>query len=197
MAVFIAVTGAIGSGKTTVLKRMLSLGYECLSADEVIQTLYACDQGVIAKIKHIAPQSFDHKGVLNKALLRQWCIENNQFHRLEALVHPFFFRFCIQWMHERIHKQAFYFLEVPLLFETKSQMLFHKVLTVYTPCFLRQERLLNSRSISSQEIETINAKQISWQGGLLSLSDCVINNAYGNKALDEKIQNFLRTLYLL
>ena len=54
MKKLIAITGGIGSGKSTVTKIISSLGYPTISCDAVTQQLYK-SQKVLRKIKKIIP----------------------------------------------------------------------------------------------------------------------------------------------
>ena len=40
----IAVTGNIGSGKSEVIKFLSSIGYQCISSDHIIKSLYQNNQ---------------------------------------------------------------------------------------------------------------------------------------------------------
>lgn len=89
MTISIALTGGIGSGKSTVSKLFHELGAPIIDADVIAHQLVQKGQPALESIRDtIGTQFVTHEG-LNRALLRQAIFDDPALkHKLEALLHP-------------------------------------------------------------------------------------------------------------
>ena len=62
----IAITGNIGSGKSEAIKFLSSLGYKCISSDQIIKSLYQNDQSRNYILKRIGVTNKNYKEEINK-----------------------------------------------------------------------------------------------------------------------------------
>ena len=86
--IFVAITGSIGCGKTTVANVLRKLGYLVYDADKWVKILYF-KKDFLSEIQKYFPQVFVN-GVFNKKMLRSVVFQNPQKLKiLENLIHPF------------------------------------------------------------------------------------------------------------
>ena len=86
----VALTGGIGSGKSTVASLFAALGVQVIDADAVAHALTAPGQPTVMEIgRAFGPGLVDDAGALDRAALRRIVFADaTQRRRLEALLHP-------------------------------------------------------------------------------------------------------------
>lgn len=122
-----AIVGKIASGKSTALKFFKSLGYNTISADEIVKILYQ-KPDVILKIKrHFASAVINN--VIDTKVLRD-IINNSPIKKkqLENIIHPLVENELNEFIHHSHTK--FTFIEVPLLFEANMDYLADKIIGI-------------------------------------------------------------------
>ena len=122
----IAITGGIGSGKTSVSKIIKSLGYKVFSADETysellndksfVKTIY--DALDIKSTNYV----FDRKLVANKVFNDNDCLK-----KLNDITHPLIMK---KMLENSKNESGVIFNEVPLLFESGYQNLYDEIIVV-------------------------------------------------------------------
>ena len=86
--IFVAITGSIGCGKTTVSNLLRKLGYLVYDADKWVRVLYF-KKDFLKEIQKYFPQVFKND-VFDKKLLRSIVFQDpQQLKILENLIHPF------------------------------------------------------------------------------------------------------------
>lgn len=179
-----AITGTIGSGKSTLTK-IIAKSYPTISADEIVANMYL-DKDFA---KMINKQFLDNENeTVNKADLSKVIFSDAQKKQdLEAIIHPLVKKEIIQWLNIQ---KGLCFTEVPLLFEANLQDLFDGVILVVAQNEKIVERLEVSRNQSRKKTLSIIAKQMDVKTKI-EKSDIVIENNEGLKQLKEKIENLL------
>ena len=146
----IGLTGGIGSGKSTVAKRLVSLGATEIDADllarEVVEPGSA---GLIQVAERFGKDLIQSDGTLNRAALAQRAFASEVDRKdLEGILHPL----IQQLSRERIAStRGIVVYTIPLLVESKSQLPFDKVITVSAPESIRVQRLVESRGMTEEE----------------------------------------------
>lgn len=123
----IAVTGGIGSGKSTVCEILKSHGYPVFSCDAIYGELQLRKE-YIRKLKEAFPNAVK-EGAIDKKILSAVVFENPaELKRLNAISHPL----IMQELNSRMEKSSsrLVFAEVPLLFEGGYQNLFDRIIVV-------------------------------------------------------------------
>lgn len=135
----IAISGTIGSGKSTVLNYLKEKGYAVFSCDEYNAFLLKKDNMGYLLIKEAFPEVFINDELDKKALSN--IIFNNPEKKeiLENIQHPL----IIEEMLRQKEKNDIFFAEVPLLFEKNLQDYFDLCLLVVTDEDKAIERLQN------------------------------------------------------
>lgn len=165
----IAITGGIGSGKSTVARIIRSLGYPVYSADEEY-ALVLRDQTVLEKIGESFPVVKD--GVLDRKALSEIVFSDKEaLMRLNQITHPVIMEKLLSKMTEEIS-----FAEVPLLFEGKYESLFDNVIVVMRPLPQRVSSVTERSHISEKEVLDRIQNQFDYANNDLSAHTIIENN---------------------
>ena len=173
MGVLIGLTGGIGSGKSTVAKRLVELGATEIDADLLAREVVAPGtEGLEAVAGLFGEDLVNADGNLDRALLAQRAFSSEENRKaLEAILHPLIQRLS----RERISQAAgLVVYTIPLLVETDSTLPFDKIVTVSAPEDVRVERLVQSRGMTETEAKARIAAQAS-DAQREAIADFVIN----------------------
>ena len=190
----IALTGGIGSGKSTVAALFAKRGAPVIDADSIARELAAPGQPALQKmIEAFGQHIIQANGALDRKKLRE-IIFNDQTAkaRLEAILHTLVYA----EIDRRIDRAEYpYCLAViPLLLETGRQARFDRVLLIDLPERLQHERALRRDRSAPALIKKMIASQITRADRLQYGAD-VIDNTGAIDALDGQAQS-LHARYL-
>lgn len=184
--IIIAVTGGIGSGKSTVLKILRESDFSTVSCDDVYKKI--SNSCVYKKrIKEIFPDCVKGKWFLSvekKALSNKVFNDKKELEKLNSITHPLIMERALKQANRS--KTTLSFVEVPLLFEGKFQNLFHHVIVVKRALSDRIESVKIRSKLSEKEILERMNNQIDYES--FDFSDyTVIENNGTERELREKI----------
>lgn len=171
----IAITGNIGTGKSTVCKVFESLGIEVYYADPEARKFYR-DKNVIASVRDIFGNSiFDAEDNLRPSELAMLVFNDPvKLGQLNSIIHPLVLEDFLQWTDQR--DDAKYILyESALLFESGFHKHFDKSIVVTAPITLARSRVVSNGMISAQDFEARNATQMP-QEEKAKMADIIIKN---------------------
>ena len=155
--IFVAITGSIGCGKTTVCNLLKKLGYQVFNADKWVKYLYYKKEFLDVILQKF-PETFVN-GEFDKRLLRSFVFENpDQLKILEGLIHPFLKKKLKKLIRKyRNETDGIVFFEAPLLFELKWEKFFDYVVVADVDYNIQKERVMMRDNISEEEFVKINA----------------------------------------
>ncbi len=186
----LAITGIIGSGKSTVLKSLATLlGAETFSADEENRRLLDEDVDVRQLLISLFGGScYQPDGRADSEKLSEIIRHDQRARRkLEEILHP---RLQECWKPRasqfRKSSKAFFIAEIPLLYENRLESFFDKTLVVGCSDFLRRERLFQFRSLTCAEAQSWENMQDS-QESKIARTDYLLWNDGGNTALQQQL----------
>ena len=190
----IALTGGIGSGKTSIASIFKNLGVPIIDSDtiskEIILPGKSCFKDIV---NEFGEEILTNKGTIDRYKLRDIIFNNDKARiKLENITHPIIFKnIDIQ---TSLINYPYCLVIVPLLIETKSVKYFDKVLLVDTLENIQFERVTKRDSISPALLRKIIKTQVT-RSERLKYADDIIenNNEIGN--LNEYI-NILHKKYL-
>ncbi len=138
----IALTGGIGSGKSTVAAEWVRLGAREIDADQLArEVVEPGSRGLAMLVDEFGEQVLDANGSLNRAKLAEMSFSDPSIRkRVEAILHPLIQDLALQRTSENSEGVTVY--TIPLLVETKSPLKFDKVVTISCPEEVRLERLI-------------------------------------------------------
>ena len=172
----IAITGGIGSGKSTVLKILKDEGFSVFSCDEIYKEILS-DKEYIQKICLAFPSVIENNAINKKKLAD--IIFNNKEKRalLDSIAHPL----IMGRLREKMSQEnGLVFAEVPLLFESGYEHMFDGVIVV--------QRSINDR------IHAVAARDKLGENEVISR----INSQYNYDMLEmdaTKNEGFIQILY--
>ena len=150
MKMKIAITGGIGSGKSTVAGLLKNKGYDVFSCDEIYRELL-CDERYIAEVARLFPEAVENH-VINKERLSKIVFADESARKeLNALAHPWIMRTLFIKMENAKGKYAF--AEVPLLFEEGYEDKFDKIIVVLRDEEDRITSVMQRSGLSRQEVQ--------------------------------------------
>ena len=178
----IGLTGGIGSGKSTVAKRLVELGATEVDADLLAREVVAPGtEGLEAVAKRFGEDLVSSDGSLDRALLAQRAFSSEENRKaLEAILHPLIQKLS----RERIAQaNGLVVYTIPLLVETNSTLPFDKIVTVSAPVEVRVRRLVESRGMSEAEANSRIAAQATDEqreavADYTINSDCTLDELY-------------------
>ncbi|MCD6490278.1 MAG: dephospho-CoA kinase [Thermodesulfobacterium sp.] len=137
----IAITGNLGTGKTTILKILQDLGFSTFSCDEAVKELYK-DLNVKEEIvKIFGKEIFESEGEINKKKILEKILRDQELKkRLESILHPLVKKKLLEFIKEK-EKEKVIFAEVPLLFEIEWEGLFDEIWVVSCSEKTQKERI--------------------------------------------------------
>lgn len=122
----IAITGGIGSGKSTVLEIIRGEGFPVYSCDEIYNQLLS-GAGLTAEIGKAFNDVVDENGKLDRKKLGALVFSNAaELEKLNNITHPKIFKAVF----EKMQDKEISFCEVPLLFESGYEKYFDNVIVV-------------------------------------------------------------------
>ena len=154
----IALTGSIGMGKSTVAKMFEAAGVPVFDADSVVRQLQGPGGLLVDRIGELFPGTV-RCGTLDRDCLAQIVLEDPaKLAALEALVHPAVREWRESFIERNAAAPALVF-EIPLLFETRGEKEFDKVVVVSAPLQVQRARVLKRQGMSPAKLESIMKRQ--------------------------------------
>ncbi len=187
----IALTGGIGSGKSTVAKRLVELGATEIDADVLAREVVAPGtEGLQAVLKEFGTDLLV-SGELNRVELAKRAFANSESRKtLESILHPR----IQQLAKEKIARlSGLIVYTIPLLVEVGDRLGFEKVVTVSCPEQVRIDRLVTLRGMSVEDARTRIASQASDQQRE-AIADFVIHSDCSMDELTEQVDRLYREL---
>ncbi|WP_429077597.1 dephospho-CoA kinase [Aeromonas veronii] len=176
----VAITGGIGSGKTTIANQFAALGIEVVDADVIAREVVEPGTPALAAIAdHFGPDVIDPSGQLDRRSLRERVFSDPQAKEwLNALLHPLIrsemLRQCAA------ASSPYCLLVVPLLVENKLTGLANRVLVIDVDEATQIERTCHRDGVSAEQAKAIIAAQAS-RSERLAAADDVIENYNGSE----------------
>jgi dephospho-CoA kinase len=200
----LAITGMIGSGKSTALSLLLESlatvtnSLESFSADEENRRLLDEDPNVQDEIcDQLGNDCYLGDGKVNRARIFQ-IITSDMLAKvkLERILHP---RLENLWKPRanrfRSQKDAFFVAEIPLLYEKGLESFFDRILLIGCSDGVRRGRLEKHRSMPSSDATQWENLQNS-QESKIPKADYLLWNDGSRRTLSLQIQHFVATLSL-
>ena len=188
----VAITGGIGSGKTSISNLLREQGYAVYDTDEVGRKLQDEDALVRAKITALFGHNAYNGQTLNRSYVASQVFGNStMLSALNQIVHPAVAAHFLQWK-SGFDKKQFLFMECAVLFEAGFENLVDKILVVTAPEDLRIERVMRRDGLTREQILSRMAHQIP-ENEKICKANFVINTD-GQIALDKQLQTLLNKL---
>lgn len=170
----VALTGGIGSGKTTVGDIFSELGAVVIDSDQLARTVLERGSKGFDLVLAKFGDAILKNGELDRSLLATLIFNDSQKRsELESITHPLI-RQSFAEIISSLPRESIVINQIPLLFESKGAYNFDHIITISAPEELRIERLKN-RGLDSSDIK----KRIEAQASDVereSISNSIIRN---------------------
>lgn len=187
MVYTVAITGGIGSGKTTVANRFAQLGIAIVDADIIARNVVEPEKPALKSIvQRFGPTMLLPDGTLNRRELRERIFADPQEKAwLNALLHPLIHQ---ETQDEMARATSDYVLwVVPLLVENHLHLKADRVLVVDVPLETQIMRTVQRDNVSRIHAEQIIAAQASRESRL-AVADDVIDNSGRSEAVNAEVK---------
>ncbi|MCV2500196.1 MAG: dephospho-CoA kinase [Candidatus Lightella neohaematopini] len=193
MTYIIAVTGSIGSGKTTITNLFKKFNVPIIDADIIAKELINFNKNISSNIiNYFGKRVKKINNVINRSALKHIIFnDNNERIWLNKLLHPIIINRINVMLRSIV--SAYVILVVPLLIECNLHYYVHNITVINTKYENKVKRILNREDISYQQINNILNTQIKTKIKL-NYANIVINN---NLLVDDIDSIALHQYYLL
>jgi dephospho-CoA kinase len=192
---YVALTGGIGSGKSTVAGMLRSRGAWIVDADAVAREVVEPDSpALVALVERFGDEILDPAGALDRAALGRLAFVDDESRRdLEAITHPAINEEFLRRM-QAAPDGSIVICDVPLLAESPAARArgYKVVVVVEAPRELRLERL-EERGIPRADAEARMAAQASDEERR-AIATHVIDNSGDHAALERQIDELWEDL---
>ena len=188
----IGLTGGIGSGKSSVLEIFKKIGISTYNADESAKELISSDKKIIHSIKQLFGDDIYNENKLNSKLVSKIVFNDKEkLKSLNSIIHPAvaldFEKFCFD------HREKTYIVkEAAIIFETKSENIFDKIIYVKAPKEIRIDRVIQRDKLSRDDVLNRIQNQVN-ETSIIDKCDFIIDNI-NYTDLEEKVMEIHNTL---
>jgi dephospho-CoA kinase len=170
----IGITGGIGTGKSTVSKILIALGYPVYFSDDRAKWLMENNQQLVAELTRLIGDETYIAGKLNRSVIAEKLFSNSQLkEKINELVHPVVRNDFNDWADTQ--QARLLFQESALLVETGAYQLFDALIVVTAPLDQRIKRIQKRDGISINEINMRLTNQLA-ESEKIAVADYVISN---------------------
>jgi len=184
----VALTGGVGSGKSSVADRLTELEVPVIDADAISHALTAPRSAVLDLIAEAFGTHFiDADGYLDRTAMRTLVFADALARaRLESILHP---RIVAEIQGRLARLSAPYaVLEIPLLFETGQTDLADRILVVDLPEAEQIRRVRRRSGLDVAEVRRVIDSQVA-RSRRLAGADDIIDNSGDPQALKEQVDH--------
>ncbi len=160
----IAITGGIGSGKSTFCSRLKEKGFKIHSSDEQVAKIYKNpEKKFVTYLRTIGLSKSISKKNIDKKIISKIIFENKQIRKkLELYIFKIVRKKRSDFIkQEKQKKTKLIFIDIPLLFENNLEKQFNKVISIIASKRVRLKRLKKTRNMTENQFKNITRSQTS------------------------------------
>ncbi len=196
MAIIIAITGGISSGKSTVSALFSALGVPVIESDQIARQLVDIGMPAFTTIvNHFGPRVVRADGQLDRAYLRQLLFNHPKTKAwLEQLLHPLIYQ--ESWQQLKAVKRPYALWVVPLLVEKGWQAGTERTTVVDSSSAQQLARLIERDQVSPEQAQALLALQCDRHRRLAAADDVIDNHGPCTELLPQVLGLHQRYLQL-
>ena len=182
----VGLTGGIGSGKSTVLNEFKNLGIKTYSADNAAKTLINTDRALIDSIKKVFGNNIYQKNKIDtKQLSKIVFQDSDKLKVLNSIIHPAVSNDFDSFV--KSNDEIYIVKEAAIIFETKSENAYDKIILVRAPLEERIKRVLSRDDTSRDDVIKRINNQVD-ESSIINKCDYIIDNHNQSDLKDKVIQ---------
>ena len=148
----LAITGNMGSGKTTICEILISQGIPVYFSDNRAKELMNQDKSLVEQIQRLFGKGSYCSGLLNPKWIAEIVFKDSKaLNELNNLVHPLVHQDYLKWVNQQSKDIVAY--ESAIVFEHGSEGKFDVVILVSCPEKIRLERIQQRDGLTQDEIQ--------------------------------------------
>ncbi len=184
----IALTGGIGSGKSTVAAEFEKLGAEIVDSDKISYEIMlpgGCAYNEVVDV--FGREILFEDGTINRKCLADIVFaDDKKLKTLTGITH----RLIYEELQRRVDlsKADVVCLEIPLLFTSECPIDINLKIAVVAPYDIRLKRVVKRDGCTEEQAKMRMAKQLSDEE-MIRLSDCYIENSDDKECLKEQVKS--------
>jgi dephospho-CoA kinase len=185
----VAITGGIGSGKSTVAQQFVALGISIIDSDALAHSLTLPGGIAIPTISQAFGSDFiEPDGRMNRTKMRELVFSDSSAKaKLESILHPLIRQASTAAMADAATKSPYAMVDIPLLVETAEHegswaKRANRILVVDCPVEMQIQRVINrslgktGTAMTPAEVQAIIAKQATREAKLALATDVIVND---------------------
>ena len=183
MTKIVAITGGIGSGKTTISKYLKKNNFAVHESDSTVSQIYKKPNKLfLSFLKKNVSKEVVTRNKIDKQKIAEIIFNDKKIkQKLENYIHKEVKKSRESFVKKNIkNKKNLIFVDIPLLFENKLEKNFDKVLCVIAQKKIRRERVLRDKKFTKKTLQKIFKFQVS-DIERRARSDVIIYNNYTKK----------------
>ena len=160
----IAITGGIGSGKSTFCSKLKEKGFKIHSSDEQVAKIYKNpEKKFVTYLRTIGLSKSISKKNIDKKIISKIIFENKQIRKkLELYIFKIVRKKRSDFIkQEKQKKTKLIFIDIPLLFDNNLENQFNKVISIIASKRVRLNRLKKTRKMTENQFKNITRSQTS------------------------------------
>lgn len=196
----IGLTGGIGTGKSTVSRKLRERGYPVIDLDVISREVIEYPEVIDELVRNFGNEILENqnnisgKKSISRNKLRQTVFkEEKKVSVLNSIMHPPIVEEMRRQIEELRKSYKTVFVEVQLLFEAKLEKEFDIIVLVYADKKTQLERVLKRDGRSEGEVQQIINAQMDMTEKQ-RLSNYIIENNGDSEMLDLEIEKFIKKL---
>ena len=196
----VGLTGGIGTGKSTVSRKLRERGYPVIDLDVISREVIEYPEVIDELVRNFGNEILENqnntsgKKSISRNKLRQTVFkEEKKVSVLNSIMHPPIVKEMRRQIEELRKSYKTVFVEVQLLFEAKLEKEFDIIVLVYADKKTQLERVLKRDGRSKGEVRQIINAQMDMTEKR-KLSNYIIENNKDPEMLDLEIEKFIKKL---
>ena len=164
MTKIVAITGGIGSGKTTISKYLKKNNFAVHESDSAVSQIYIKPNKLfLSFLKKNVSKEVVTRNKINKQKIAEIIFNDKKTkQKLENYIHKEVKKSRDSFVKKNAkNKKNLIFVDIPLLFENKLEKNFDKVLCVIAKKKIRRERVLRNKKFTKKTLQKIFKFQVS------------------------------------
>ena len=196
----VGLTGGIGTGKSTVSRKLRERGYPVIDLDVISREVIEYPEVIDELVRNFGNEILENqnntsgKKSISRNKLRQTVFkEEKKVSVLNSIMHPPIVEEMRRQIEELRKSYKTVFVEVQLLFEAKLEKEFDIIVLVYADKKTQLERVLKRDGRKEEEVQQIINAQMDMTEKR-RLSNYIIENNGDSEMLDLEIEKFIKKL---